>query len=120
MMRTDPTVFDEPDRLLFDRSVTSHLAFGGGIHFCLGAPLARHAGGSSTGGESGGNSGGQSSGSGGPSGGTLNGQQAVAHTRGTNTLEVGAIGFVLALALAGFAMYLWSRRRRKRNTPQTP
>jgi cytochrome P450 len=37
----DPDVFDEPDALRLDRTPNSHLSFGGGIHFCLGAPLAR-------------------------------------------------------------------------------
>ena len=31
----------EPDRFLLDRELGSHLAFGHGIHYCLGAPLAR-------------------------------------------------------------------------------
>jgi cytochrome P450 len=37
----DPDVFDEPDRLQLDRADNQHLAFGGGIHHCLGAALAR-------------------------------------------------------------------------------
>ncbi len=38
----DGTAFHEPDLLLVDRDdVRHHLAFGHGIHFCLGAPLAR-------------------------------------------------------------------------------
>jgi unspecific monooxygenase len=37
----DPAVFDQPDEFRVDRTPNSHLAFGVGVHFCLGAPLAR-------------------------------------------------------------------------------
>lgn len=37
----DPSVFEKPDQLNFDRQKNEHLAFGGGIHYCLGARLAR-------------------------------------------------------------------------------
>jgi len=37
----DPQVFSEPDRLILDRAEQPPLSFGGGIHHCLGAPLAR-------------------------------------------------------------------------------
>ena len=37
----DPSAFPEPDRVLLDRSPNSHIAFGIGIHRCLGSHLAR-------------------------------------------------------------------------------
>jgi cytochrome P450 len=37
----DETQFDRPDEFVIDRDPNLHLAFGNGIHFCLGAPLAR-------------------------------------------------------------------------------
>ena len=36
----DPSVFKEPDKLDIGRGEGSHIAFGRGIHHCLGAPLA--------------------------------------------------------------------------------
>ncbi|KPV60836.1 hypothetical protein QJ48_03195 [Paenibacillus sp. A3] len=37
----DPALFDRPDELDIDRSPNPHVAFGFGIHFCLGAMLSR-------------------------------------------------------------------------------
>jgi cytochrome P450 len=37
----DETVFDKPDTLNLAREPNKHLSFGFGIHYCLGAPLAR-------------------------------------------------------------------------------
>ncbi|MEU4801405.1 cytochrome P450 [Actinosynnema sp. NPDC023587] len=37
----DPKVFDHPDVLDVSRTPNAHLGFGMGIHYCLGAPLAR-------------------------------------------------------------------------------
>ena len=37
----DPRRFDRPHSLILDRTPNRHLTFGQGLHFCLGAPLAR-------------------------------------------------------------------------------
>jgi cytochrome P450 len=37
----DEAKFADPDQFRPDRSPNAHLAFGSGVHFCLGAPLAR-------------------------------------------------------------------------------
>ena len=37
----DPETFEAPMEVRFDREVNRHLAFGGGVHRCLGSHLAR-------------------------------------------------------------------------------
>jgi cytochrome P450 len=37
----DPALFATPDQLILQRPEGRHMAFGQGVHFCLGAPLAR-------------------------------------------------------------------------------
>ena len=38
---TDEAAWDDVDEVDVDRSVNKHLAFGGGVHRCLGSHLAR-------------------------------------------------------------------------------
>jgi cytochrome P450 len=37
----DPEIFDDPDAFAVTRAKKPHVAFGGGAHICVGAPLAR-------------------------------------------------------------------------------
>ena len=37
----DSLVFENPEKINLERNPNNHISFGGGIHFCLGAPLAR-------------------------------------------------------------------------------
>ena len=37
----DPAEFPNPDEFRLDRDLRSHVSFGMGIYYCLGAPLAR-------------------------------------------------------------------------------
>jgi cytochrome P450 len=37
----DPRAFPNPDEFRLDRDLRHHVAFGAGVHYCLGAPLAR-------------------------------------------------------------------------------
>jgi cytochrome P450 len=37
----DPAVFDRPDEVVLDREINRHVAFGAGIHRCVGSNLAR-------------------------------------------------------------------------------
>ena len=37
----DPAAWDAPDQFHPDRPIRAHVTFGAGLHFCVGAPLAR-------------------------------------------------------------------------------
>jgi cytochrome P450 len=37
----DPSVFPDPEKFLIQRTDEAHMAFGAGIHYCIGAPLVR-------------------------------------------------------------------------------
>jgi cytochrome P450 len=37
----DPSVWDQPDKFIPDRPARPNVSFGAGLHFCVGAPLAR-------------------------------------------------------------------------------
>lgn len=37
----DPRRYEAPDKFRIDRGETDHVTFGAGVHYCLGAPLAR-------------------------------------------------------------------------------
>jgi unspecific monooxygenase len=37
----DPSVFERADEIVLDRDPNAYLSFGAGIHYCLGAPLAK-------------------------------------------------------------------------------
>ncbi|BBX20412.1 cytochrome P450 [Mycolicibacterium duvalii] len=41
MANRDPTVFDDPDRLILDRKGNRHYSFGLGVHRCIGSNVAR-------------------------------------------------------------------------------
>jgi cytochrome P450 len=41
MANRDPSLVDSPDSFDVERKPTSHVAFGHGVHHCIGAPLAR-------------------------------------------------------------------------------